>query len=696
MMVQHGEYYKMAIENINTNLDTETNIDWIDNGEQASAVVLNRPLQQVSTIINNNFQFLDENSLTAGSFGIGAETAPTLSNLDASQGTQFGFAVTGTTTGTFPGTQNAGLVMHINRGTDSQFSQLFFADQNQDSQSDKIYFRNRDASDLTGGWYEILHTGNFNPSQFTRNGSIISLSGDVSGSATVAVDGSITISNTVVANDSHAHSNYVVKNSNATLNTLNVPGGVTSSSFTADRFYLEAGKHSINNNDGSGNFNIKVATRDNANSECTDDGFGSHWVFDQNSGLWQFKTSATSKLVGEIYSWNIPLSFGPNTKVWTSDNDGPGSGLDADLLDGLQESTFMRRSSNSVLDMNNNDIIGVDQIVHEGDSDTFIQFHAADQFRVVTGGVERLEVNNTVTTISNVLHTNQINTSNGTELVLNAGESFGKFSGQTGESVYINGEEGLVVTTPNRAHPNFEAGYTADITQIRGDAMFISGNVVWHGGNDGPGSGLNADLLDGLNSSSFLRSDANDTFSRNSGVMVFQNNNNTMNSATGSLGPLEVNQPTSGKDAFMSFHVSGDYATYFGLDGSRNRLSTGGWSAGATKKEISTKGFVYLSSLTSTYTATFANLGSDGKIQVWSPQANSRISIDSSTFLVGDTITIQINNINSTLNIRNVDGLILLPDGSSQAANTDATVSQPCTIILQRYSSNNDLMLAIH
>jgi hypothetical protein len=34
---------------------------------------------------------------------------------------------------------------------------------------------------------------------------------------------------------------------------------------------------------------------------------------------------------------------------------------------------------------------------------------------------------------------------------------------------------------------------------------------VWHAGNDGSGSGLDADLLDGLNSSQFLRSDTSDT-----------------------------------------------------------------------------------------------------------------------------------------------------------------------------------------
>jgi hypothetical protein len=37
-------------------------------------------------------------------------------------------------------------------------------------------------------------------------------------------------------------------------------------------------------------------------------------------------------------------------------------------------------------------------IRHNGDTNTYIEFHAADQFRVVTGGTERLEVNDTATT----------------------------------------------------------------------------------------------------------------------------------------------------------------------------------------------------------------------------------------------------------------------------------------------------------
>ena len=46
------------------------------------------------------------------------------------------------------------------------------------------------------------------------------------------------------------------------------------------------------------------------------------------------------------------------------------------------------------------------QIIHAGDTNTYIQFHAADQFRVVTGGNERLEVNNSQVTVQGVLGVN--------------------------------------------------------------------------------------------------------------------------------------------------------------------------------------------------------------------------------------------------------------------------------------------------
>jgi hypothetical protein len=52
------------------------------------------------------------------------------------------------------------------------------------------------------------------------------------------------------------------------------------------------------------------------------------------------------------------------------------------------------------------DFYVADQILHTGDTNTYIQFHAADQWRVVTGGGERLEVNNSAVTVQNQLNVN--------------------------------------------------------------------------------------------------------------------------------------------------------------------------------------------------------------------------------------------------------------------------------------------------
>ena len=78
--------------------------------------------------------------------------------------------------------------------------------------------------------------------------------------------------------------------------------------------------------------------------------------------------------------------------------DGSGSGLDADTVDGIQASSFLRSdaadSTSQTISFTGDIQVG-DQIFHAGDTDTYMQFHAANQWRVVTGGTEMLEVNDT-------------------------------------------------------------------------------------------------------------------------------------------------------------------------------------------------------------------------------------------------------------------------------------------------------------
>jgi len=102
---------------------------------------------------------------------------------------------------------------------------------------------------------------------------------------------------------------------------------------------------------------------------------------------------------------------------------------------------------------------------------------------------------------------------------------------------------------------------------------------------DGSSSGLDADTLDGLQGASYLRSDADDAVNAYSTQITFPSNTSGA-STSGDQASLEVRQSTGNSDAFMQFHIAGDYAGYFGLDGTTNDLFVGGWSYGANKHKI--------------------------------------------------------------------------------------------------------------
>ena len=72
------------------------------------------------------------------------------------------------------------------------------------------------------------------------------------------------------------------------------------------------------------------------------------------------------------------------------------------------------------------DIYVADQIIHTGDTNTYMQFHAADQWRVVTGGTERLEVNNSAVKVGGqlILGTDDVATNTDANLTIKEGNAF--------------------------------------------------------------------------------------------------------------------------------------------------------------------------------------------------------------------------------------------------------------------------------
>ena len=162
--------------------------------------------------------------------------------------------------------------------------------------------------------------------------------------------------------------------------------------------------------------------------------------------------------------------------IWHAGNDGSGSGLDADTLDGLQSSAFVRVDGSSTM---TGDLLVQDDIKS-------------------TGMVRATGWHNT--------NTGTTGEDLGVEIGVSSGAGYLISYNRTG-SYYGN----LNITANN-----------IDLTANNGvNSVTISGNKAWHAGNDGSGSGLDADTLDGSHASSFQTRSLTDS-SRN--INLLQSN----------------------------------------------------------------------------------------------------------------------------------------------------------------------------
>jgi len=138
--------------------------------------------------------------------------------------------------------------------------------------------------------------------------------------------------------------------------------------------------------------------------------------------------------------------------------------------------TFMEMSQH--LDMNNNDIYGVDQIFHHGDTNTYLGF-ANDNIALVTGGSGRLTANNSGVFIESALH-----------------EDYDAVSG-TGPTVDPNNGGAFSLTMSGNTTFTFggtTSGYGVGfVLQLTGNGSTVTwpASVDWAGGTapDAPASG---------------------------------------------------------------------------------------------------------------------------------------------------------------------------------------------------------------
>ena len=252
-----------------------------------------------------------------------------------------------------------------------------------------------------------------------------------------------------------------------------------------------------------------------------------------HSNLWgtaSGKTSGWGQYVVEAGAYTQILSVGGTwslgefnrngNKVWDAGNDGAGSGLDADLLDGQldgQQGSYYLPTTGKAADSNLFDGI---------DSNRFV-------YGTNTAKVTRWDGNwNTMFSTYNTGFIDNASGTNGNPDGFTHHHGFQVRHDNMGNQWGYQFIGSYHPTYPSLFHRSVNAG------------TWNSWKEIWDSGNDGSGSGLDADLLDGVQGASFLRSDANDTATGDisfNGQLYF-NSDSTGNYTEGA----RFNQSTSG------------------------------------------------------------------------------------------------------------------------------------------------------
>ena len=245
-------------------------------------------------------------------------------------------------------------------------------------------------------------------------------------------------------------------------------------------------------------------------------------------GQYVVEAGAYTQIFSVGGTWSLGEFNRNGNKVWDAGNDGAGSGLDADLLDGLNSTHLDQRAYNS--------------------SNAYLGSH------YINGGTGQ-KPNNSLLGAGKL------------KLSMQNSGNLG-FGGSWNDVLWMSSYTGTDVKRSTAiVSSKYDTTSLFVAKQNYDSASWGTGYLLWNTGNDGSGSGLDADYVDGVEASSFLRSDANDTATGDisfNGQLYF-NSDSTSNYTEGA----RFNQSTSGWGGMA----------IGGIRNSINGISQGWWFA---------------------------------------------------------------------------------------------------------------------
>jgi hypothetical protein len=249
----------------------------------------------------------------------------------------------------------------------------------------------------------------------------VSPGGGMSGGG--ALSGDITISHADTSSQGSVDNSGATVIQDVTLDTYGHVTGLGSKTLTAADVGAITGNQTITlsgdlSGSGTTSINAQIGSGVVGATELNVTGNGTTAQFLRSDGDGSF-TWATPTDTNTTYSAGTALDLSGTTfnvdlsELSTSTTDGDGdyfvvvdtSNNQRKLTKGNinisgfnNDSGYTTYTANQALDTSSNptfnDVYVADQILHSGDTDTYMQFHNADQWRVVVGGSERLEVKN--------------------------------------------------------------------------------------------------------------------------------------------------------------------------------------------------------------------------------------------------------------------------------------------------------------